>query len=192
MNEYLARLKALKFGDPPGSDTFKTLKSPANPPFEAFDGSDPKVSAKNFHAVEAPSKPSKPCGQSRSRIPFEGYEGAPPNGCSEEKQPSNLPSKPSKAALGHVTEPPALTIDQVAERIEGWLRITDNPPRNCTKAWKDLADATEAFALGAGPTRRSWLAGATARYSPSMRASFRSSCAARSISWPSMNKKPRS
>jgi hypothetical protein len=47
-------------------------------------------------------------------------------------------------------DPPsrAITCDEVAERIKAWLRIVDNPPRNCTKTWKDLADATEAFALG--------------------------------------------
>ena len=42
----------------------------------------------------------------------------------------------------------ALTLDDVAERIGSWLKVTDNPPRNCTKAWKDLADETSDFALG--------------------------------------------
>jgi hypothetical protein len=45
-------------------------------------------------------------------------------------------------------KPPPLTLDQVAERIGFWLKVTDNPPRNASKIWKDLADATEAFALG--------------------------------------------
>jgi hypothetical protein len=45
-------------------------------------------------------------------------------------------------------KPPPLTLDQVAERIGSWLKVTDNPPRKASKIWQDLADATAAFALG--------------------------------------------
>jgi hypothetical protein len=49
--------------------------------------------------------------------------------------------------FSQISHSQAPTVDQVAERIEAWLRITDNPPLNATKAWKDLADETSDFAL---------------------------------------------
>jgi len=45
-------------------------------------------------------------------------------------------------------EPEPLTAEQVIERIEHWLQITDNPPRSCSHVWSDLADKTSDFALG--------------------------------------------
>ena len=50
--------------------------------------------------------------------------------------------------LKDTPKPAAPTIDAVAERIGAWLEVTDNPPCPCSKAWRDLADATADFALG--------------------------------------------
>ena len=53
----------------------------------------------------------------------------------DDEAPTNLP-------------PRIVTCEQAVERIEVWLRIVDNPPRNASKLWKDVADATEVFGLG--------------------------------------------
>jgi len=44
-------------------------------------------------------------------------------------------------------KPAAPTIDEVAERIGAWLKVADNPPRPCSRAWRDLADKTSDFSL---------------------------------------------
>ena len=51
-------------------------------------------------------------------------------------------------ALTVPPEPEPLTAEQVTERIEQWLQITDNPPRSCSHGWRDLADETSEFAFG--------------------------------------------
>ncbi len=56
----------------------------------------------------------------------------------------NEQAEPSPSVPG----PRSFTIDEIAERIGSWLKVTDNPPRHATIIWKDLAGATADFALG--------------------------------------------
>ena len=68
---------------------------------------------------------------------------------------------------------PTLVIDEIAERINSWLKATDNPPRNATGIWKDLAEETEDFALGVWAYPAVMTGWSNPRSSPSTRACSR-------------------
>ena len=57
-------------------------------------------------------------------------------------------------------KPAAPTIDDVAERIGAWLKVDDNPPRPCSRVWRDLADKTSDFSLSVWAYPAGWGDGA--------------------------------